>query len=227
MRLTESEQTALHEILTWLRQPGNNRHCFFGDELESFDTACRQLMNRIKSILPEGCPRARIRATTRVSRKLEHGTLQDTMGDENRGMVVVDFDGHPHKYDQLQILSDVVAKEVNVLKIDVPAESGRGWKRTYSEISTQDQELGQGWTQQISQGAKYILRETWVRANEPHYVPTLAGPGRGASYMLARNNGSLMHVATAYAMNCSRMLTNISSTCPELATFMHASVPVI
>ncbi len=163
MRLTETEQKALHECLTWLRQPGNNRHCFFGDELQCFDTACRQLMNRIKGILPEGCPRARIRATTRVSRKLEHGTLQESMGDEARGMVVVDFDGHPHKYDQLQVLSDVVAKEVNVLKIDVPAESGRGWKRTYSEISTQDQELGQGWTQQISQGAKYILQETWVK----------------------------------------------------------------
>ena len=162
MRLTESEQKALHECLTWLRQPGNNRHCFFGHELESFDQACRQLMNRIKSILPEGCPRARIRATTRVSRNLVHGTLQETMGDEARGMVVVDFDGHPHKYDQLQILSDVVAKEVNVLKIDVPAE-GRGWKRTFSEISTQDDELGKDWSQQISQGAKYVLQETWVK----------------------------------------------------------------
>ena len=84
------------------------------------------------------------------------------------------------KYDQLQVLSDVVAREVNVLKIDVPAEGGRGWKRTFSEISTQDDELGKNWNQQISQGAKYVLQETWVKANEPHYAPTLAGQGNGA-----------------------------------------------
>ena len=74
----------------WLRCPGNNVHCFYGDELENFDTCCRRLMKRIKSIIPDGCPRARIRATSRVTRRLDDaGTLADTLGDEARGMVVV------------------------------------------------------------------------------------------------------------------------------------------
>ena len=47
-------------------------------------------MKRIKSIIPDGCPRARIRATSRVTRRLDDaGTLADTLGDEARGMVVV------------------------------------------------------------------------------------------------------------------------------------------
>ena len=33
------------------------------------------------------------------------------MGDEARGLVIVDFDGHPQKYDEMQIMSDIVAKE--------------------------------------------------------------------------------------------------------------------
>ena len=71
LKLTTAEQDALHECLTWLRQPGNNVHCFYGDELENFDTCCRRLMKRIKTIIPEGCSRARIRATSLVTSKLE------------------------------------------------------------------------------------------------------------------------------------------------------------
>ena len=66
----------------------------------------------VKQIIPEGCSRTRIRATTRVSKKLADGTISQTLGDESRGMVVLDFDGHPQKYDQLEVLRDVVAKEV-------------------------------------------------------------------------------------------------------------------
>ena len=111
MGLTEDEKKAVHECLTWLRQPGNNRHCFFGAELEDFDRCCKRLMERIKQLIPEGCPRARIRATTRCTRMPEDDTLQRTLGDEARGMVIVDFDGHPQKYDEMQIMSDIVAKE--------------------------------------------------------------------------------------------------------------------
>ena len=68
MGLTKDEKKAVHECLTWLRQPGNNRHCFFGAELEDFDRCCKCLMERIKQLIPEGCPRARIHATTRVTR---------------------------------------------------------------------------------------------------------------------------------------------------------------
>ena len=101
---------------------------------------------------------------------MEDGALADTLGDEARGMVVVDFDGHPQKFDQMEILSQFVAKEVNVLKVDVPRAGGKGWKRTNSEIETQDTDLGNSWCEEVSTGAKYVLEETWVKANDPHYV---------------------------------------------------------
>ena len=61
-----------------------------------------------------------------MSRKLEDGTLAETLGDEAQGMVVVDYDGHPQKYDAAKIMSQFVAKEVNVLKIDIPRAGARG-----------------------------------------------------------------------------------------------------
>ena len=51
--LTPEEKEALHECLTWLRQPGNNSLCFYGAELEAFDGACKRLMRKIQKIIPE------------------------------------------------------------------------------------------------------------------------------------------------------------------------------
>ena len=116
----------------------------------------------------QACPRARIRATTRASRKMEDGALGDTLGDKARGMVVVDFDGHPQKFDQMEILSQFVAKEVNVLKVNVPRAGGKGWKRTNSEIETQDTDLGNNWCEELSAGAEYVVKETWVKASGPN-----------------------------------------------------------
>ena len=137
--------------------------------MEDFGRASKVLMDEIKTILPECSTGARIRATSRVSKTLQDGTLGDTLGDEARGVVVVDFEGHPSKYEQMEVWRDIVAKEINVLKIDVPREGGRGWKRTCAEISTQEEGLGDEWKQDISQGAKYFLEETRVLANDPHY----------------------------------------------------------
>ena len=43
----------------------------------------------------EGSTRARIRATTRLSKHMHDGHIGETLGDEARGFVVVDLDGHP------------------------------------------------------------------------------------------------------------------------------------
>ncbi len=161
-------------------------------------------MKRIKSVIPEGCPRARVRATSRATRKLEDGgTLADTLGDEARGMVVIDYDGHPLKYDDLKIMSDVVAKEVNVFKVDVPRENGKGWKRTAVEISTSDAALGEGWREQVASGSQYVIEETWVKANDSHYDAkvwpafhphgtgsVLSEPGSGSLKAHARNRAA-------------------------------------
>ena len=51
--LAPDEKEALHECLTWLRQPGNNKMCFYGAELEAFDAACKKLMQKVKKIIPK------------------------------------------------------------------------------------------------------------------------------------------------------------------------------
>ena len=80
----------------------------------------------------------------------------------------LDFEGHPHKFDQLEIMADVVAKEVNVIKIDAPRAEGRGWKRTHAEIDMQ-KDLGEEWRQNMARGTRYVLQESHVKANDPHY----------------------------------------------------------
>ena len=69
---------------------------------------------------------------------------------------------------RLEIFADIIAKEVNVFKIDAPRPEGRGWKRTFSEIDT-DKDLGEDWKKEMVEGAKYVLEESHVKANDPHY----------------------------------------------------------
>ena len=51
--LIPEEKEALHECLAWLRQPGNNRLCFYGAELEAFDAACKRPMQKVRKTIPE------------------------------------------------------------------------------------------------------------------------------------------------------------------------------
>ena len=108
--LTPEELDVVYECLTWGREEGNNKVlAFFGTVFESYDAACGTLMRRFKSVMPEGCPRARIRATRRRSLADDDGCLADTLGDEATGMVVVDAGGHSMKYDSLTVLQDDIA----------------------------------------------------------------------------------------------------------------------
>ena len=91
---------------------------------------------------------------------MEDGALGDTLGDEARGIDVVDFDGHPQKFDQMEILSQFVAKEVNVLKVDVPRAGGKGWKCTNFELEMLDTDIGDSWWEEVSMGAKCVFKGT-------------------------------------------------------------------
>ena len=85
------EESALHECLTWGSQPGNNPILqWFGPELADFDAACRRLMASFGTLLPEGSLKARIRCTTRESKKVKDETLGDTLGDEAEGQQLLD-----------------------------------------------------------------------------------------------------------------------------------------
>ena len=37
------------------------------------------------------------------------------------------------------------------------------------EIDAQDPALGAGWRERAASGAKYVIQETWVKANDPHF----------------------------------------------------------
>ena len=72
---------------------------------------------------------------TRHEPRVEDTT--STIGDEPRGMVIVDFEGFPMKYDQMAVMESVVARQVCRIRVDVPREGG-GWRRTNSSLGTQD-----------------------------------------------------------------------------------------
>jgi hypothetical protein len=166
--LMPAEANAIHECITWGRQGNNNRILqFFGTNYEAFTAACAELKENIESVVPHGNRRARIRASNRESRCPKAGELGDTLGDEASGMVVVDVGGHPLKYDCLTVLESIVAKQNCRLQIDVPREEGRGWRRTNSSFETQ--ELDEQCKKALATGARYLLEETWVKANDPHY----------------------------------------------------------
>ena len=75
----------------------------FGTIVESYHAASTQLMEKIRSALPEGATACRIRATARESHRPTTGTLLETLGEESQGMVFLDPSGMPLKYDQLQV----------------------------------------------------------------------------------------------------------------------------
>ena len=75
----------------------------YGTIFESFHAASTQLMEKIRSALPEGATACRIRAAARESHRPTTGTLLETLGEESQGMVFLDPSGMPLKYDQLQV----------------------------------------------------------------------------------------------------------------------------
>ena len=166
--LTPAEANAVHECLNWGRQGNNNRILqFFGTNFEAFTAACAKLKEKIESVVPQGNRRARIRASNRESRYPKECEIGETLGEEVSGMVVVDMGGHPLKYDCLTVLESIVAKQHCRVEIDVPREEGRGWRRTNSSFDTQ--ELDDKCRDDLAVGARYLLEETWVKANDPHY----------------------------------------------------------
>ena len=124
--LTAQEVDAVHEILTWGRQPGNNKVLnFFGTVFENFHKACQRLMGRFKSVLPEGCLCARIRGTKKETQNAKEGTLADTLGDESHGLIVVDRGGIPMKYSNLTLYEQIVASQHSRIEVEVPGEGGK------------------------------------------------------------------------------------------------------
>ncbi len=133
----------------------------------------------------------------------KEGCLADTLGDEPDGLVTVDFQGHPMQYNEMTVFSDVIAKQTCRIEVEIPRKSG-GWRRAGSSLDTQDfQDLDDSWRDDLSNGARYLLEESHVKANDANYDAKcwpqahpygtgslLAEPGSGGAQKLARNRAS-------------------------------------
>ena len=192
------EDAAIHEILTWGRQPGHNKiFMFFGTAMEAFHSACSKLMGRFRSVLPQGCLMARIRQTKWEGRHAKEGTLGDTLGEEAHGFVVVDAAGAPMKYDMVRAMQDMCAKQWGRLEIDVPGPQGKGWRPTHAYVDTKDDEdLDETWQRDMGAGCSHMLEETFVSGNDPHLdakVWPTAHPYGSGSVFSELGSGGLMN----------------------------------
>ena len=81
------------------------------------------------------------------------------------GLVVVDPDGHPLKYNQLDVYESIVARQSVRIAVAVPGDGGRGWKRAASSFEMDAQaDLNDEWKADLATGARYMLQETWVQS---------------------------------------------------------------
>ena len=71
------------------------------------------------------------------------------------------------KYDDLTVLENVVASQHVRIELDVPDQSGKGWRRTNNSVMTAD--LGERVREDISRGSAHILEQTYVAASDAHY----------------------------------------------------------
>ena len=84
------ELAALHEILTWGREPNNNPVLrFFGSTFEDFSDACRTLAAKWKHLLATGNNRVRVRMTGKDKVHVKETTLGSTLGEESTGLFFV------------------------------------------------------------------------------------------------------------------------------------------
>ena len=82
--LSQEEIACVHECLAWGRTPGNNAVlAFYGTVFEAYANASDTLMGRLRTVLPQGSLKCRVRASARESRDATRsGTLLDTLGEE-------------------------------------------------------------------------------------------------------------------------------------------------
>ena len=87
---------------------------FFGQTFEDFSDACRTLVAKFKHVLPTGNNRVRVRVTGKDKVNAKEASLGSTLGEESTGMVIIDYDGHPIRFNQLTVYEDIVAKHKSV-----------------------------------------------------------------------------------------------------------------
>ena len=139
----------------------------YGTIFEKFHTATGKLMEKIKSVLPEGSTKCRIRMSKRESHNASVSSLRETLGEESCGMVFLDpTNGIPMKYDQLAIYKDAIGTAECRIRVDVP--DNKSWRSSGLTIDPKE-EMDEQWKLDISKGAEHMLETTYITPSDPHY----------------------------------------------------------
>jgi hypothetical protein len=162
--LRPNELSALHEVLHWGRVPGNNPILrFYGQTFEDLSDACRALFAQFKHVLPKGSTRVKVRITGKDQLKPKEKELGSTLGDESTGMVVVDYQGHPIRFNMLEVYEQIVAKHKSV-RFDVQAVGdGFTWRKASSSLEIDEGTLDDH-RETISSGAHALRQDAFVKA---------------------------------------------------------------
>ena len=136
----------------------------YATNFEKFHDAAGKLMDKIKSVLPEGSTQCRIRMSKRESHTPSTSTLQETLGEESQGMVFLDPTGIPIKYDMLEIFKDAIGTATCRIAVDAPYKNS--WRNTGLVIDTKD--MDDTWKQDISKGSDHLLQTSYITASDPH-----------------------------------------------------------
>jgi hypothetical protein len=133
--------------------------------LERYEAACKKLMAKFATVIPEGSTKARIRASRRDTLKPREEQLGSTLGEEASGLVTVDLEGRVMRYDEMNVMSQIVAAPAST--VDLLVQSGKGWRRAGSVDTETDPDLDAKWKSDLARGTEHI-KDTWVRGNDFH-----------------------------------------------------------
>ena len=102
-------------------------------------------------------------------------------------MVFLDPAGMPLKYDQFQILKDIVGTAACRIHVDRAGKTFGSWHPTGFSLNTADEAtMDDKWRRDICAGADHVLKEAWVTARDPHFDaklwPHLHPWGSGSLY---------------------------------------------
>ena len=105
-----------------------------------------------------------MRVTGKDKVKAKESCLGATLGEESTGMVVIDYDGHPIRFNQLSVYEDIVATHRSV-RFDVESVSdGFSWRRASSSVDIDEDTLDDQTRERIAKGIRNLREDAFVKA---------------------------------------------------------------
>ena len=102
------------------------------------------------------------------------------------------------KYDSLTIMESIVAAQNVRFEVDVPPEGGApGWQRGHRSIDSANVEGWADLSNDLREGSRHLMEETWVPANDPHMdakcFPSIHPYGTGSLLSEVGSGGTQHH----------------------------------